>query len=217
MAYFYTTFHPSIEKVNSMRLEHKVGERVLGTDPATGKQVSVKIGRFGPVVQIGDASDDEKPQFASLLEGQSIQDITLEEALRLFELPRKVGTFEGKEITAAIGRFGPYIHYEKMFVSIPKDLAPQTITIEEAVALIQAKKEEEANRLIKDFPEMPGLEVLNGRFGPYIAYKKEGARKAVNYKIPKGIEPASLSLEEVKEIMEKQDAAPAKKPRARKK
>ena len=217
MADFYTTFHPSIEKVNSMRLEHKVGERVLGTDPATGKQVSVKIGRFGPVVQIGDASDDEKPQFASLLEGQSIQDITLEEALRLFELPRKVGTFEGKEITAAIGRFGPYIHYEKMFVSIPKDLAPQTITIEEAVALIQAKKEEEANRLIKDFPEMPGLEVLNGRFGPYIAYKKEGARKAVNYKIPKGIEPASLSLEEVKEIMEKQDAAPAKKPRARKK
>ncbi len=168
-------------------------------------------------MQIGDASDDEKPQFASLLEGQSIQDITLEEALRLFELPRKVGTFEGKEITAAIGRFGPYIHYEKMFVSIPKDLAPQTITIEEAVALIQAKKEEEANRLIKDFPEMPGLEVLNGRFGPYIAYKKEGARKAVNYKIPKGIEPASLSLEEVKEIMEKQDAAPAKKPRARKK
>ena len=130
MADFYTTFHPSIEKVNSMRLEHKVGERVLGTDPATGKQVSVKIGRFGPVVQIGDASDDEKPQFASLLEGQSIQDITLEEALRLFELPRKVGTFEGKEITAAIGRFGPYIHYEKMFVSIPKDLAPQTITIE---------------------------------------------------------------------------------------
>ncbi|MDE7116918.1 MAG: type I DNA topoisomerase [Muribaculaceae bacterium] len=217
MADFYTTFHPSIEKVDSMRLEHKVGERVLGTDPTTGKQVSVKIGRFGPVVQIGDASDDEKPQFASLLEGQSIQDITLEEALKLFELPRKVGTFEGKDITAAIGRFGPYIHYEKMFVSIPKDLAPQTITLEEAVALIHAKKEEEANRLIKDFPEMPGLEVLNGRFGPYIAYKKEGARKAVNYKIPKCTDPASLSFEEVKEIMEKQDAAPAKKPRTRKK
>lgn len=217
MSDFYTTFHPSIEKVDSMRLEHKVGERVLGVDPKSGKPVSVKIGRFGPVVQIGDAADEDKPLFASLLEGQSIQDITLEEALKLFELPRKVGTIDGKDVTAAIGRFGPYIHYEKMFVSIPKDMAPQTITLEEAKELIEAKKEAEANRLIKDFPEMPGLEVLNGRFGPYVAYKKEGAKKAVNYKIPKGTDPTSLTLDEIKELMEKQDAAPAKKPRARKK
>ena len=217
MADFYTQFHPSITKVDSMRLEHKVGERILGTDPKSGKPVSVKIGRFGPVVQIGDAADEEKPQFASLLEGQSIQDITLADALKLFELPRKVGTFDGKDVTAAIGRFGPYIHYEKMFVSIPKDMAPQTITLDEAIALIEAKKEAEANRLIKEFPEMPGLEVLNGRFGPYIAYKKEGAKKATNYKIPKGTDPASLTLEEIKGLMEKQDAAPAKKTRARKK
>ncbi len=214
---FYTTFHPSIEKVDSMRLEHKVGERVLGSDPKTGRQVSVKIGRFGPVVQIGDASDEEKPMFASLLEGQSIQDITLEQALRLFDLPRKVGAIDGKEVTAAIGRFGPYIHYEKMFVSIPKDLAPQTITLDEAKALIEAKKEAEANRLIKSFPEMPGLEVLNGRFGPYVAYKNAGAKKAVNYKIPKGTDPASLTFDEIKALMEKQDSAPVKKPRARKK
>lgn len=217
MSDFYTTFHPSIEKVDSMRLEHKVGERVLGVDPKSGKPVSVKIGRFGPVVQIGDAADDDKPLFASLLEGQSIQDITLEEALKLFELPRKVGTIDGKDVTAAIGRFGPYIHYEKMFVSIPKDMAPQTITLEEAKELIEAKKEAEANRLIKEFPEMPGLEVLNGRFGPYVAYKKEGTKKAVNYKIPKGTDPTSLTLDEIKELMEKQDSAPAKKPRARKK
>ncbi len=217
MADFYTQFHPSITKVDSMRLEHKVGERILGTDPKSGKPVSVKIGRFGPVVQIGDAADEEKPQFASLLEGQSIQDITLADALKLFELPRKVGTFDGKDVTAAIGRFGPYIHYEKMFVSIPKDMAPQTITLDEAIALIEAKKEAEANRLIKEFPEMPGLEVLNGRFGPYIAYKKEGAKKATNYKIPKGTDPASLTLEEIKGLMEKQDAAPAKKTRTRKK
>lgn len=217
MADFYTQFHPSITKVDSMRLEHKVGERILGTDPKSGKPVSVKIGRFGPIVQIGDAADEEKPQFASLLEGQSIQDITLADALKLFELPRKVGTFDGKDVTAAIGRFGPYIHYEKMFVSIPKDMAPQTITLDEAIALIEAKKEAEANRLIKEFPEMPGLEVLNGRFGPYIAYKKEGAKKATNYKIPKGTDPASLTLEEIKGLMEKQDAAPAKKTRTRKK
>ncbi|MDE6339978.1 MAG: type I DNA topoisomerase [Muribaculaceae bacterium] len=214
---FYTAFHPSIEKVDTMRLEHKVGERVLGTDPKSGKPVSVKIGRFGPVVQIGEASDDEKPQFASLLEGQSIQDITLEQALKLFELPRTIGIYEGETLTASIGRFGPYVRFGKTFVSIPKELAPQTITLEEAITLINNKREEEANRLIKEFPEMPGLEVLNGRFGPYIAYKKEGARKAVNYKIPKGTDPNSLTLDDIKALMEKQDAAPAKKPRAKKK
>lgn len=205
---FYEGFHPFIEKVDTMRLDHKVGERVLGTDPATGRRVSVKIGRFGPVVQVGEVSDDEKPQFASLTEGQSIQTITLEEALRLFELPRRVGEFEGKEVTAAIGRFGPYIRHDGAFVSIPKDLAPQTITLEEAIGLITAKRETEANRLIKTFDELPGVEVLRGRFGPYIAFKPEGAKKAVNYKIPKTTEPETLTAADVKALMEAQDAAP---------
>ena len=205
-----------IEKVDTMRMEHKVGERVLGTDPATGRRVSVKIGRFGPVVQIGEVNEEEKPQFASLTEGQSLQTITLEEALKLFELPRKVGEFEGAEVTAAIGRFGPYIRHNGAFVSIPKDLAPQTITLEEAVALIMNKREEEANRLIKSFDELPGVEVLRGRFGPYIAFKKEGAKKAVNYKIPKGTDPESLTADDVKALMEAQDAAPKKKTRSKK-
>lgn len=215
---FYKAFHPHIEKADSMRLDHKVGERVLGTDPASGRRVSVKIGRFGPVVQIGEASDDEKPQFASLTEGQSISSITLEEALRLFELPRTVGEFEGKPVTAAIGRFGPYVLHDKMFVSIPDTMAPQTITLDEAVVLIEEKRSKEANRLIKTFDDLPGVEVLNGRFGPYIALHKEGARKSVNYKIPKGTDPASLTAEKVKELMEAQDAAPktARTPRRRK-
>ena len=213
---FYGGFHPSIEKINAMRLEHKVGERILGQHPETGRPVSVKIGRFGPVVQIGTAEDEEKPLFASLLADQSVATITLEEALKLFELPRTLGKYEGEEITAAIGRFGPYIKHGKSFVSIPKDLTPQGITLEEAIALIEAKKEAEANRLIKTFPEIPGLEVLNGRYGPYMAYKPEGAKKAVNYKIPKTTDAASLTPEEARKLMESQDAAP-KRPVRRKK
>lgn len=216
MSQFYDGFHPYIEKVEAMRTDHKVGERVLGVDPGTGRRVSVKIGRFGPVVQIGEATDEEKPLFASLSDGMSIRDITLEEALKLFELPRKVGEFEGKEVSAAIGRFGPYIKHDKMFVSIPAELSPRTITIEEAEALILAKREQEANKVIKTFEELPGVEVLRGRFGPYIAYKPEGAKKSVNYKIPKTVAPESLTAAGVKELMEAQDAAP-KKSRARKK
>lgn len=212
---FYGNFHPSIEKVSSMRMEHKVGERVLGTDPKTGKPVSVKIGRYGPLVQIGESSDEEKPQFASLLKGQSIETITLEEALKLFELPRTVGEIEGKPVTAAIGRFGPYVRYDGMFVSIPKDLAPLTITLDEAAALVEAKKKAEADKLVKDFPEEPGLQVLNGRYGVYLAYKPSGVRKAKNYKIPKGTEGATLTLEQARELMAAQDAAPASARRRR--
>ena len=215
MADFYTDFHPGIERVETMRTERKVGERILGLHPTLGKPVSVKIGRFGPVVQIGDASDEEKPQFASLRDGQSIHDITLDEALKLFDLPRQVGEYEGYKVTAAIGRFGPYIAYNKMFVSIPKELAPQTITLDEAISLIKAKQEAEANKFIKSFDELPGVEVLNGRFGPYIAYKKEGAKKTVNYKIPKGSDPNSLTTDEVKAIMEAQDSKPATTRRSR--
>ncbi len=214
MSEFYTAFHPTIERVDAMRLDHKVGERVLGTDPKTGKPVSVKIGRFGPVAQIGDSADEEKPLFASLQKNQSINDITLEEALKLFELPRLLGEYNDTPIKAAVGRFGPYIQYGKVFVSIPKDLTPQGITLEEAIDLITAKEQAEANRLIKEFDEMPEVQILNGRFGPYIALKKEGTKKSANYKIPKGTDPAALTLDEVKALIEKQDAAPAKKPRA---
>lgn len=134
--------------------------------------------------------------------------ITLEEALKLFELPRALGEFEGSTVTAAIGRFGPYVVHNKLFVSIPKDLAPQTITLDEAVELIKAKREAEANKIIKIFDELPGVEVLNGRYGPYITFKPEGAKKAVNYKIPKGEDPKGLTVERVKELMSEQDAAP---------
>ncbi len=213
---FYGDFHPSIEKINAMRLDHKVGERILGVHPTTGRPVSVKIGRFGPVVQIGTAEDEEKPLFASLLADQSVATITLEEALKLFDLPRTVGKYEGEDVVAAIGRFGPYIKYGKSFVSIPKDLTPQGITLDEAIALIEAKKQEEANRLIKTFPEIPGLEVLNGRYGPYMAYKPEGAKKAVNYKIPKTTDAAALTAEEAQKLMEAQDAAPKRTARRKK-
>lgn len=214
---FYGGFHPEIEKINSMRMERKVGERLLGNHPETGKPVSVKIGRFGPVVQIGDAADEEKPLFASLLADQSVATITLEEALKLFELPRTIGEYEGETVTAAIGRFGPYVKIGKMFVSIPKTLTPQGITLDEAIVLINAKREAEANKLIKTFDEMPGLEVLNGRYGPYMAYKPKGAKKAINYKIPKTTDAATLTLDEAKKLMETQDAAPKKPARRAKK
>lgn len=206
---FYTDFHPSIEKVSSMRMEHKVGERLLGTDPKTGKPVSVKIGRYGPLVQIGEPTDEEKPQFASLLNGQSVSSITLEEALKLFALPRTVGEYNGKTVVAAIGRFGPYLRHDGKFVSIPKKYAPLTITIEEAIPLIEEKLRQEANKLVKSFPEEPGLEVLNGRYGVYLAYKPEGAKKAINYKIPKDTDGATLSYERAKQLMKEQDEAPA--------
>lgn len=205
---FYGSFHPLIEKVNTMRSETKVGERILGEDPATGKRVSAKVGRFGPVIQIGEATDEEKPRFASLREGQSLGSITLEEALKLFDLPRALGEFEGKPVNAAIGRFGPYVHHDKLFVSIPKDMSPHTITLDEAVDLIKNKREQEANKVIKTFDDLPGAEVLNGRYGPYIAYKKPGEKKASNYKIPKTTDPRSLTVDDVKKLMEAQDAAP---------
>lgn len=208
---FYTEFHPNIDRINAMRTEHKAGERLLGIDPASGKPVSVKIGRFGPVVQIGIADDVQKPRFASLQKGQSIADITLEEALKLFDLPRTLGTFEGQDVKAAIGRFGPYIQLGKLYVSIPTDKSPHTITLDEAAELIQSKREAEANRLIRDFSaELPGTQVLNGRFGPYIAHTPEGARKAVNYRIPKGEDPTTLTIERIRGLMAEQDASPRK-------
>lgn len=213
IASFYTGFHPEIERINSMRMEHRVGERELGPDPESGRPVSVKIGRFGPVVQIGEATDDEKPKFASVPKDKSIADITLEEALKLFELPRTIGEYDGKPIIASVGRFGPYIRFDgSKYVSIPAVLSPETITLEEALILIQDKQAADEKKLIKEFDEMPGLQVLNGRYGPYVAYKPKGASKAVNYKLPKGgTAPEDLTLDEVKKLMEEQDAAPKKK------
>lgn len=205
IATFYKLFHPDVENAMSMRLDHKVGERVLGTHPETGKTVSVKIGRFGPLVQIGEADADEKPQFASLLKNQSVSTITLDEALRLFEFPRELGTFEGKDVTVAIGRFGPYVKHDGKFISIPKDIAPTEITLEQAEELIAAKRDNESKKTVKTFDEDPDLQILNGRFGVYIAYKKS------NYKIPRTVEnPADLTLEQCREIIAEQDAKPKK-------
>ncbi|MCM1483993.1 MAG: type I DNA topoisomerase [Muribaculaceae bacterium] len=200
---FYDVFHPEVVRADEMRLEHKVGERVLGTDPASGRPVSVKIGRFGPVVQIGDSSDTEKPHFASLRKDQSVFDITLEEALKLFELPRTLGTFEDKDVTVAVGRFGPYVKHAGKFVSIPKDIAPTAITLEQAIELIEAKRMADAQKIVKTFPDDADMQILNGRYGVYISYRNS------NYKIPKTVaDPAALTLEECRAIVSEQDSKP---------
>ncbi len=195
IAKFYKSFHPLIEKVSSLRLEHKVGERQLGTDPASGKPVSVKIGRYGPLVQLGSTEDSEKPRFASLQQGQSVSTITLEEALKLFDLPRTLGQFEGEDVTVAVGRFGPYVRHAGKFVSLPKDMAPLEVTLEQAQELIVAKRNSEASKVLKHWDEEPELQVLNGRFGPYINYKKQ------NYKIPRNVNAEELTLEQCREIV----------------
>ena len=213
---FYKIFHPIVEATAAVKTEHKVGERQLGIDPKSGNPVFVKIGRYGPVVQIGVAHADDKeapkPQFASLMKGQSIDTITLEEALKLFDLPRTVGEYEGKVMVAAVGRFGPFIRHDGKFVSIPKDLNPLTITAEEAIALIDGKREKDEQRFIKKFEEDPEMEILKGRFGPYISYQK------ANYRIPKTItDPASLTLEDCKKIIAEAGEKPATKKATRKK
>ena len=209
---FYKIFHPIVEAATSVRMEHKVGERELGIDPKSGKPVFVKIGRYGPVVQIGVARTDDgkeeeaKPRFATLMKGQSIETITLEEALRLFDLPRTIGEYNGKEMVAAVGRFGPFIRYEGKFVSIPKTLNPLTITPEEAIELIEEKKRKDEQRFVKRFAEEPELEILQGRFGPYISYKGK------NHRIPKTVEkPEALTLEECRAIIAEADKAAPKK------
>ena len=212
IAAFYTLFHPAVDSALSIAGGPKFGERHLGDDPATGEPVSVKIGRFGPVVQIGETDSERKPRFASLLKDQSMSTLTLEEALKLFEFPRTLGEFEGKEVQVAIGRFGPYVRHDGKFVSIPKDIEPAALTLQEAEELIVAKREKDANKTIKIFDEEPDTQVLNGRYGPYIA---SGGK---NYKLPKTVtDPAALTLAEVKEIIAAADAAPAKPKRGRKK
>ena len=211
IANFYKPFHESVEKIANLRLEHRVGERILGNDPVSGRVVSVKIGRFGPLVQIGTTDDADKPLFASLPADKSVNSITLDEALELFKLPRTLGEFEGKEVVVSAGRLGPSVKHDGKYVSIPASLSPLSITLEEAQELIEKKRQDDSNKILATYSEEPGLQVLNGRFGPYIAFNKK------NYKIPKGTDAASLSLEQCREIIAKQDAEPtAKKPARRK-
>ena len=210
MKTFDKGFEPEVEQVMNARSEHKAGERELGSDPKSGRPVFVKIGRFGPVVQIGTAEDKDKPLFAQLPSDKSIETITLEEALELFKLPRELGEFEGTNVTIGAGRFGPYVLHNRKYVSIPKDEDPMTITLERAIELIKEKREAEQKRHIKTFEEDDKLELLNGRFGPYIAYDGK------NYRLPKNKmdDVESLTYEECMTIIKE---APEPKPARRRK
>ena len=202
---FYTTFEPVVEKTMNIRSEHRVGERQVGVEPSTGKPVFVKIGRFGPVVQIGSADDKEKPRFAQIPSDKSMESITLDDALELFKLPREIGIFEGEKVVIGTGRFGPYVLHHRKYVSLPKDADPMSITLDEAVTLIKNKRQQEQQRHIKLFLNDSKLEILNGRYGPYIAY--DGA----NYRIPKPMinDVSSMSYEQCMEIVN--NAKPKKK------
>ena len=211
MRSFDKEFEPTVDKVMNARSEHKAGERKLGDDPKTGHPVFVKIGRYGPVVQIGTADDDEKPRFAQLPADKSMETITLDEALELFKLPRTVGEFEGKSVTIGAGRFGPYVLHDKKYVSIPKDEDPLALTLERAIELIESKRKAEEERHLKKFDEDPKLEVLNGRYGPYIVYDGK------NYRIPRDLHPkaAELSYEQCMDIVNN-PPAPKKRGAAKK-
>ena len=195
---FYDRFSPAVNSAMTLKNEHKVGERILGTDPISGKPVSVKIGRYGPIVQIGSAEDDDKPRFAQMKKGQTIETITLDEALELFRLPRTLGEFEGSEVSVGTGRFGPYIRHDKFYVSLSGVADPLTITLDEAVKLIVNKRESESKKVLKSFPGNPEMEVMNGRYGAYIAYQGS------NYKIPKNMDPSTLTEEECQDIIKRQ-------------
>ena len=201
---FYTGFHNQVISTteNSGKFS---GEKLLGIDPATGKKVYVKVGRFGPVAQIGDTESDEKPRFAGLKKDMSIESVTLEEVLKLFDFPRILGDYEGKEITVAVGRFGPYIRHDNKFYSLAKTDNPALVEYDRAVEIINEKRQKDLDNIILTFDQDPDLRVLNGRFGPYIAYKK------TNYKIPKGTEPSTLSYEDCMAIIEDPKNAPKKK------
>jgi DNA topoisomerase-1 len=191
---FYFPFHTKIE--DTLETSKKVkGEKLLGTDPATGLNVYVKIGRFGPMAQLGEADNTDKPRFAALKKGQSIETITLEETLDLFKLPRTLGEFEKSDVVVSAGKFGPYIRHNSLFYSLPKQDDPLEVSLDRAIEIIYEKKQEEIRKLIKDYPEDTDIKVLNGRYGPYISFKKE------NYKIPKGKNAADLTYEDIKIIL----------------
>ena len=196
---FYKDFEPAVEDTMNSRQEHKAGERQLGVDPKTGRPVFVKIGRFGPVVQIGTADDQEKPLFAQLPKELSIETITLDEAIELFKLPRTLGSYEGLTVTIGTGRFGPYVLHDRKFTSLPKDEDPMTITLEKAIELINEKRQQETKKHLKFFMEDPKLEILNGRYGPYLTYDGK------NYRLPKSMHEkvADLTYEECMKIINK--------------
>ena len=206
---FYSEFHPHVETTLATRTERKVGERILGTDPESGKPVSVRIGKFGSMAQIGTADDEDKPRFARLNKDLSIETITLEQALSLFKLPRTVGEYEDKPVTVATGRFGPYVRHDDKYYSLPKGADPFEVTLDESIQLIEEKREAERQKFIKSFDEEPELSILNGRFGPYISYQGK------NYKIPKGIVPQDLNLQSCFDLIklqnEKAETAPKKR------
>ena len=185
---FYKEFDPIVEKTMNIRAEHKAGERELGIDPKSGKPVFVKIGRFGPIVQIGRADDKEKPQFSQLPSDKGMETITLNEALELFKLPRTIGEFEGTPVVIGAGRFGPYILHDKKYVSLPKSEDPLTVEIDRAVELIEQKRQQDNQRHLKKFNEDPKMEVMNGRYGPYICYDGK------NYRMPKAMHAKASEL-----------------------
>ncbi len=195
---FYSHFHPKVETTLE-RSELNKGDRCLGDDPETGKPVIVKMGRYGAIVQIGDNTtreNEEKPRFASLRKGQNLESISLEEALQLFRLPRKIGELDGKDLIVSIGRFGPYIKHDSKFYSLKKGIDdPYSIERERAIEIINEKLEKDRNRIIKSFEEDQDLLILNGRWGPYITYKKE------NYRVPRKVDPKSLSYEDCRRII----------------
>ncbi len=213
IATFYDLFHGNVEAVMAEKSEHRVGERQLGEDPVSGEPVFAKIGRFGPMVQIGLADEGgKKPRFASIPAELSLETLTLEQALKLFDLPRILGEYQGKQVETNIGRFGPYVRFGKLFASIPKGMSAYEVTLEEAKLLIDAKIEQEKNKFIASFGEDNELvEVLNGRWGAYIKYKKS------NYKIPKGTDVAKLTEADVRKIIADTDKAGGTKKRAKSK
>ena len=202
MKEFYKSFEPTVEETMNSRQKFKAGERLLGNDPKTGRPIYVKIGRFGPVVQLGSAEDNSKPQFAQLPKELSMETITLEEAQELFKLPRELGEFEGSPVSVGAGRFGPYVKHEKMFASLPQTADPLAITLEEAIALIQEKRRAEAEKHIKFFLEDPKLEIMNGIYGPYLTYDGK------NYRLPKNLHERAkeLTYDECQKIIEEAEA-----------
>ena len=210
MGNFYKVFHPTVESASNYQTEHKIGERILGTDPKSGRQVSVKIGRFGPMVQIGTQEEEEKPQFAGLQKNQSISSITLEEALKLFELPRSLGEYEGKDVSVSTGRFGPYVKHDGKFVSLPKDSDPYSFNFDDAVQLIEDKRRKDREKVIKIFDNDTDMQLLNGRYGPYLAYK------GTNYRIAKNTDVEKMTYEDCQNIVNSTDASPAKRSRKKK-
>ena len=207
---FYQRFHPEVERATHERPAQRVGQRILGVQPSTGLQVSVSIGRYGPMAQLGTAEDAEKPRFASLQKGQSLETITLEEALALFDLPKNIGEYEGEVMTVAVGRFGPYVRHAGKFYSLPKDADPLSCTAEQAIEIIREKRESEEKSLLKSFAEDADLSIRTGRFGPYLKYKTD------NYKLPKDVDPTSMSYDDCMKLIAETPTKAARKGAARK-